>query len=157
MFPTTFKVRNSYHLYQRLTRTWLIRLICFSIQLRTCPLDILSLLEQRTLQEMKNNQDQLVNSLHKAQISGLRFRHHLRNHRTVWKINSGAKGEAICIFQGELMHKDLVFTERYVYIMVTKSHRKGHNSLCYSWSMLHIKGEQFQTFPCSTELHKASF
>ena len=29
--------------------------------------------------------------------------------------------------------------------------------LCYRGSMLPIKGEQFQIFPCSTELHKASF
>jgi len=77
---------------------------------------------------MKNNQDKLLKSLYKTEISGLKFRQHLRNHRTVWRINSGATGQEICTFQSELMHKDLVFTERYVYVVVTKSHGEGHTS-----------------------------
>lgn len=93
---------------------------------------------------MKNNQDLLVNNLHKAEIRG--FRHHLRNHRAVWRINSGAKGQAICTFQGKIMHKDLVFPERYVYIVVTKSHGEEHTSLVLQLEYVQIKGE---TFTCS--------
>lgn len=39
------------------------------------------------------------------------------------------------------MHKDLVFPERYVYIVVTKSHGEGHTSLVLQLEYVQIKGE----------------
>lgn len=34
----------------------------------------------------------------------------------------------MCTFQGELVHNNLVFRERYVYMVVTKIHVEGHTS-----------------------------
>lgn len=46
----------------------------------------------------------------------------------MWRINSGAQAQAVCIYQGEFKHKDLVFPERCIYVLETENWGERHTS-----------------------------